>query len=124
MAGRVCSQCGGPLDPEVSVCPWCTTPVVPQTKVVVQTVYEPDFDLDEAALVEPRSASLASGVVLLALGVILFVVVGLIDDSCASSATCNLGGEVVVGILGLIFVCLGLWALASQRDLHPRNRGF
>ena len=63
VAGRVCTQCGGPLEPGSAVCPWCRTPVSVPTRAVVERVNPSDSDpeLDDDTDDEPDNTRLMVG---------------------------------------------------------------
>jgi hypothetical protein len=91
----------------------------------VQKVYPLDGDLeDDFDAGRQSTATVIGGVVLLGFGGIPLVLFGSTTAACADGDTCNSSRWGGLLFFGIVFLVLGLWALASQFDLRPHGRGF
>jgi hypothetical protein len=114
VAGRVCTQCGGPLDADTATCPWCGTPVEPATRVVVRRENPTDFGIDDDSDDDlSGSGKLTGGVFLLAVSLLLLSVAAWLSVSCGSGEPCSEGSAFWPAFVGGILLLVAIGILVS-----------
>ena len=125
MAGRVCTQCGGPLEPGSAVCPWCQTPVSVPTRVVVERVNPSDPELDDDTDDEPDNTRLVvGGGLAFTMATVFFVISASAYSSCSSGGSCDTGTEVGSAVAGLWMLAVGLGVVVWWLRSRPDRGGF
>jgi hypothetical protein len=120
VAGRICSQCGGPLVPNALTCQWCGTPVARPAPVPAR----PRFDYDNDDLPEDTGPGsdpgplMVRGLFVIVLGFAILAVSGLAGSNCSGSS-CDPGASTGLAVVGALFIVGGI-AMIVYGARHPR----